>query len=168
MGEHIIALDIDLGKITSVSTKYGVVCDRANLFDGGSGLEVPEAPDVVLIEVAGPVMHHEESHSHRRWMIFNAVSTGLMTAMAMEAGIEVRMCPSTAWTKGYKEHERHAIAGMKPLKYKKVKGKDVPIYEHAHDVRECMAMIDFYKKDPKPWMTLDKYLESLCTKKGKS
>ena len=161
---HIIAVDIDLGRVTAVSSVKGVLCHGQPWQEG----EPLAAADLYLIEVAGPILHHEESHSYRRWMIFNSMFTGLLASQLEEAGFQVLVAASTAWTEGYTEPERHAIAGMLPLKHKLVKGTKVPIYKEAHDIRECRAMLDFYRKCPKHWVPLDQYLQSLVTAKGKT
>lgn len=162
----VLAIDIDLGRVTAVHSEDGVICHGVD----------PEGIDLVgcshrttlsrvLIEIAGPVMHHEESHSFRRWLIYNAaVASALCHDFLRRSGCKVLVCPSTVWTKGYTEPERHAIAGILPLKHKTVKGKKVPIYAEPHDVRECRAMIDMFRKDPSVWVPLDQYLQSLVGK----
>lgn len=157
---HVIAIDIDLGRVTAVSSAAGVLCHGQPWQEGNP---LPFA-HLYLIEVAGPILHHEESHSYRRWMIFNSMLAALLASQLETEGYTVLVAASTAWTEGYPEPERHAIAGILPVKYKTVKGKKVPIYKEAHDIRECRTMLDFYRKCPKHWVPLDQYLQSLCPK----
>ena len=172
MSKHILAIDIDLGNVTVVSNQKGVICHQEtpgsweNLLVPSSRL--PE-PDILLVELAGPVMHHQESHSHRRWMIYNALVGARIARAFKSGGCRILVSASTQWTAGYTEEKRHAIAGMLPLKYtkRKVKKKGVmteikvPVYAEPHDIRECRCMIDFYLKRPKEWVTMDEYLQAL-------
>jgi hypothetical protein len=161
----VCAIDIDLGRLTAVHSESGVAF-HGKPWEDGTPLPVA---DLYLIEIAGPIMHHEESHSHRRWMLFNAVLAGLLVASLEEAGFKVLVGTSTAWTQGYSEIERDAIAGIRPTKYKTVTrkkgGKSVvtrePIWAEPHDVRECRAMIFFHSVNPKVWKPLDQYLKEL-------
>ena len=165
-----LAIDVDLGRFTAVHSTAGVLA-HGHPWDGpwptglGSFATMYQT-DVLLLEVAGPIMHHEESHSWRRWAIFNALWIGqligsLPESSSFSSGHNILVATSTAWTKGFGEKERHAIAGMNPLKFKTVKGKKVPIYAEAHDIRECRAMLYFHERDPKTWKTLDEYLKEL-------
>lgn len=151
--DEVIAVDIDLRKMTAVSSLRGVL---ANKVDPAKLLVLgPDHVDAtILVEIAGPVMHHDESHSYRRWMIYN---------VAMAAGIAARfknvlVSTSTWWTNGYNEEYRQAVAGILP-KGKNKKG-DL-IYDECHDVRECRAMLYFHLAKPKNWVPLTKFLEGL-------
>jgi hypothetical protein len=171
VSKHILAIDIDLGNITAVSSRAGVVSHKENYTPEGlvSAIysRIPGL-DTVLIELAGPVMHHRESHSHRRWMIYNALM-GARLAYSFDLGEDILVSASTQWTRGYSEEKRHAISGMLPLKYttRTVTKKGVktqvksPVYAEPHDVRECRCMIDFYAKYPAAWVTVDEYLAAL-------
>jgi hypothetical protein len=164
----VIAVDIDLGRWTAVHSVDGVL---AHGRDPSTGFAVAQftRPDVVLIEVAGPVMHHEESHSHRRWMIYNAGWAAMLALTWKDLVPKILVAPSTAWTQGFGELERDAIAGIRPVKYKTVTrkkgGKSVvtrePIWAEPHDVRECRCMMYFYSVAPKHWKPLDQYLKEL-------
>jgi hypothetical protein len=166
VNKHILAVDIDLGDITVVSSQKGVIAHQADPF-GRMG-ELPAGVDTVLIELAGPVMHHQESHSHRRWMIYNAL-VGALLFEHFTRGEEILVSASTQWTRGYSEEKRHAISGMLPLKYttRMVTKKGVktqvksPVYAEPHDVRECRCMIDFHTKYPAAWVTMADYLAAL-------
>ena len=155
---RVIAIDVDLGRFTAVHSTRGVLADnhRKGLFPTKFTDALYDV-DVLLLEVAGPVMHHAESHSHRRWMIYNALWIGYLLGGIPEHSTlghdSCFVCPSTIWTKGYDEKSRQAIAGL-PGVAKKA----------DHDVRECLTMIDFYRKDPSVWVPLDQYMLSLCPK----
>jgi len=165
---HVIAIDIDLHSLTAVQdlgAGPGVLADRLPLAGFMQALQNSPGADVVLIETAGPVMHHAESHSFRRWLIYNAMVTGLLYNYFRVGDTRVLVSPSTLWTQGYSEPKRHAVAGMLPLKHKNVtrKGKttQVPIYAQPHDIRECRCMLDFYRKKPTSWVPLLTYVGSL-------
>lgn len=148
-----IAVDIDLRKITAVIDST-VIMDRQDMppiFRGYSG--------PILCEIAGPIMHSADGRDacppgKRRWMLYNM---GWIAQLAATTP-NVLVATSTAWTKGYKEAQRHAIAGMIPLKHKK---DGTPVYKYAHDIRECFCMLEFYKLDPTPWVPLSTYLQEL-------
>jgi len=164
----VCAIDIDLGRLTAVHSESGVAFHGKPWEDGAP---LPVA-DLYLIEIAGPIMHHEESHSHRRWMLFNAVIASLLVAALEGAGFKVLVGTSTAWTQGYSEIDRDAIAGIHPTKYKTVTRKDKknpgkvkvtrePIWAEPHDCRECRCMLFFHSVNPKVWKPLDHYLKEL-------
>lgn len=152
MGE-VIAVDVDLRRMTAVSSLTGVI---ANKIDPASRPILTDAhlDATILVEIAGPVLHHDESHSYRRWMIYNT---------AIAAGIAARypnvlVSPSTAWTNGYNEEYRQAVAGILPT------GKTSSgalKYAECHDVRECRAMLYFHRASPKKWVSLTTYLAGL-------
>lgn len=164
-----LAIDIDLGRVTAVDSVRGVLAHGV----------APEKWDVdiegitqVLVEIAGPILHHEESHSYRRWMLFNAVLATTYVVAFEDIHVPVLVATSTAWTKGYSEVQRDAIAGILPLRYKNVTTKKagnakvtrVPIWDEPHDVRECRCMLYFRQRDPKPWTPLSQYLKELVGK----
>lgn len=151
----IVAVDIDLRKITIVSKMFGVLLDRGSLEKASHVLNKCSSSATLLIEIAGPVMHHTESHSYRKWVVYNSIVAGLLALVAHVRSVLV--ATSTKWTCGYKEEERQAIAGIKPIK----QGKKRPIYAEPHDIRECRAMIYSYENKPKNWVPLAHYLEEL-------
>lgn len=154
-----IAVDVDLRKITAASDESSnVFFDRTDV--------APEifarvaGPGPILCEIAGPVMHSADGRDacppgKRRWMLYNASWIGQLSAFRPGS---VLVATSTAWTKGYKEAQRHAIAGMIPLKHKK---DGTPVYKYAHDAREVFCMLHFYRLDPTVWVPLHTYLETL-------
>ncbi len=110
--------------------------------------------DTTLFEVASPVSFNRGAGGHAamtqlaKWAIWNI-------AMAMDThqrlhwnypGQQVLVSPSNVWTKGYDLHTRHAMAKCKQPK---------------KDLRECEAMIWFYKQQPTDWKPLAEYLAAL-------
>lgn len=162
-----IAIDIDLGRVTVVHSESGVIAHGADP-DTINWASCPGA-DLILSEIAGPILHHEESHSYRRWMLYNAIVAAQLERHFVGP---VLVATSTAWTKGYSEVERDAITGILPLRYKNVtrtKGGNatvtrVAIWEEPHDVRECRCMLYFHQRDPSPWKPLTQYLKELVNK----
>jgi len=157
------AVDIDVREftITRDSTDKTITTDdmqKAVNFafaDGGP----------ILVEVASPVFYHGDSKaasaSTARWMIYNSIAAGVFSTVLAQADRCVLVSPSSKWTMGYDEKTRHELAGFKPLKYRKCKGKSIPLYQHNHDIRECYAMLWSYKVKPSLWVPVFKYLESL-------
>ena len=154
------AIDIDLNNFTVVDRAGAIWAHKAPWSERSYVLPRISQYGLVLIEIAGPVMHHAESHSHRRWMIFNVAAA---VQLAHMVGLDrARFSTSTTWTKGYKEEDRHALAGIMPLKYTLTKkGKRTPIYADAHDIRECKCMLYFHAHAPNAWVTLDEFLTAL-------
>lgn len=154
------AVDIDLNNFTVVDGVGTVWAHKAPWSERNEVFERIASHGPVLIEIAGPVLHHKEGYDYRRWMIFNVAAA---VQLAHMVGVDrARFSSSTTWTKKYKEEYRHALAGIMPLKYKlSKKGKRIPVYAHPHDVRECQCMLFFHSHDPKAWVTLDEYLTSL-------
>ena len=56
------------------------------------------------------------------------------------------VAPSNVWTRGYDLKTRHKLAGCRQPK---------------KDLRECEAMLWFYKQRPNDWVPLRDYLASL-------
>jgi len=146
---EIVAVDIDLRKLTAVSSWNGVVANRRD--PGGDTFPLPAslATALVLVEIGGPVMHHAESHSFRRWLIYNVAMASKIASMFPN----VHVADSTTWTRGYSEENRQALAGIHPGPGGK--------YVENHDVRECRAMLYFHSKAPHLWVPLDKFLTDL-------
>lgn len=165
MSTGVLAIDIDLGRCTAVHSERGVICHGVDMLAPGTGFNL--SAETILIEVAGPILHHDESHSYRRWMIYNSMTAALLVA-ALSPLAKVLVATSTAWTKGYSEVERDAIAGILPTKYKMVTRKNKitrePLWLEAHDIRECRCMLYLFARDPKPWKSLTHYLKELVGK----
>lgn len=113
-----------------------------------------QAQDTVLFEIASPVSFNRGGqssaimHNLAKWAIFNVAQAALLDCKLRRAfqcpdypGLLV--CPSNVWTKGYDLKTRHLIAGCKQPK---------------KDLRECEALLYFYKQDPTPWLPLHEYL----------
>ena len=159
-----IAIDVDLRSITAVSTERGILCKQLRVTpDAFQKAYLPclqrWSDILLLLEIAGPVMHGGTGRDacppgKRRWMIYNAA---WVSEMCVRWG-NVRVATSTSWTMGYKESERHAIAGVLPMKSDK-SGK--AIYAENHDVREVRAMLHMHGVAPQRWSTLYDYLEAL-------
>jgi hypothetical protein len=163
----IYAIDIDIGRITIVSSAGAVhqvkdPWDVRPLIDCGS---------IVLLEVAAPVFYHGDGKaaftSTARWMIWNALAAG-MIYQSLCSTRAVQAAPSSVWTMGYDEPTRHELAGMKPVSFKTYtrKGKKVvsPVYSREdgnHDVRECRAMLWSYGVKPSLWEPFCCYLGSI-------
>lgn len=152
---EIIAVDVDLRKITAVSNRRGVLADRAADYWPVSDFN---GEALFLMEIAGPIMHRAGNqntmHGTHKWMIYNAATIGKWGAHIEN----LLVCTSTAWTQGYEEKARHAIAGLHPLKHTKA---GHPQYKHPHDIRECLCMLYFFKINPNAWKPLPTFLESL-------
>jgi hypothetical protein len=56
------------------------------------------------------------------------------------------VAPSSKWTKGHELKTRHLMAGC---------------VQKQKDLRECEAMIWFYKQDPSVWVPLPQFLAAL-------
>jgi len=104
---------------------------------------------IILFEIASPVSFNRGAAGHAamtqlaKWAIWNV-------AWAMEINLrlpgQVLVAPSNVWTRGYDLKTRHQIAGCTQPK---------------KDLRECEAMIWFYKQRPTDWRPLAEYLAAL-------
>ncbi len=159
----VTAVDIDLNRFTTANNNGETLAHSTPWAEVRNAFPRVAPDGLVLIEVAGPVMHHNESHSHRRWMIFNVAAA---VELAHIVGLDrARFSTSTVWTKGYSEEQRHALAGIFPRNRKTVKRKTgvitVPVYADPHDVRECQCMLYMFSVNPKAWVTLPDLLASM-------
>lgn len=147
--KHIVAIDVDLRRIHAWSSKFGKLCyEEEDPFTVIKELDkLDPAPDLVLIEVAGPIMHREggrqRMHHTHRWMIWNIAA---VTTLANCLGDVVLVAPSVKWTMGYTEKVRHKIAKADASN---------------HDLRECQTMIAMYIHTPQQWVPYNKFLEEL-------
>jgi hypothetical protein len=157
-----VAIDIDLRSITAVSTTRGSLCKQYAIHPAAfykAFLSSSPEEILVLCEIAGPVMHATSNRDacppgKRRWMIYNAAWVSELCALWENT----RVATSTAWTKGYTEAARHAIAGIHPIKTDK-NGRS--IYADPHDVREVRAMLCMHHLAPQAWVPIYDYLEKL-------
>lgn len=108
--------------------------------------EVVGPKDKILYEIAGPVDYTDNkaiAHHKRRWTIYNSAAAARFDATFPG---QVLVAPSSSWTNGFKEKERHALAGCRLS---------------THDLRECEAMLWFFGKNPDKWVTLDAFLDTV-------
>jgi hypothetical protein len=151
----ILAIDCDLRTCYGVTSGgwHGAATDLDKLFDRMDEDGVPE-PDVLLFEIASPVSFNRGAAGHgamtnlAKWALWNMAWGAKLNAMLAWVDQDHRLlvAPSNVWTKGYEEKARHKMCGA--VRKKK-------------DLRECEAMIWFYKHDPKAWKTLPDYLAGL-------
>lgn len=140
----IVAIDCDLRSITAVGGDGTVYASR-ELPSNAQWAKIL-AQSVVLFEVSGPAYARLDSRgavsNQTRWAIYNAATAGML--YSLRPGLLV--APSSKWTKGYDVKTRHKLA--------QVTGRN-------KDIRECLAMIWFYRQNPTVWIPLPKYLEEL-------
>ena len=153
----LIGIDCDLRELTWVASngvqfrdtipQLGVTKLCALL----AGLTIDETA-TILFEIAGAVDYTDNkgaAHNKRRWTIYN-VAMAQHIHETFQRGPRFRhhflVAPSSAWTKGYPEKQRHKLFNCDGA---------------THDLRECQAMIGAFKRDPSAWRQLPTYLESL-------
>jgi len=110
-----------------------------------------ELPATILYEIAGAVDYTDNkgaAHNKRRWTIYNVAMAArlheLFTAKLFKHTMLV--APSSAWTGGYTEKQRHLL-------YK--------CTASTHDLRECEAMARSYRRHPDKWTPFNLYIENL-------
>jgi hypothetical protein len=149
----IVALDVDLHKIYCVSDS-GKVLAKEDKAPPWSKL-ASEEPDIVLMEISSPVMYIKDIkvvHNVVKWALWNmAIACQIDDYCKDGRGLgwkstEFLVAPSHAWTHGHPLKIRHEVAKCK---------------QPQKDLRECEAMIFYYKQDPSKWIPLAKYLEAL-------
>lgn len=149
----LVALDVDLHKIYCVAEDKTVLAKAEpdirsvppRIYDKLDGKE-----DTILMEIASPVMYLSDTkaiHNVVKWALWNmSVACWLGWAYQDTKRVRFLVAPSHVWTKGHALKLRHEVAGCKlPQK----------------DLRECEAMMFYYKADPKAWVPLNTYLENL-------
>jgi hypothetical protein len=103
--------------------------------------------DIVLFEVGSPVLYGKtkrEQYHKIRWTIYTtAIASWYRHALF---GWQFLVSPSSEWTLGHPDKARWAMAGAT--------GRN----EH---IRDCEAMIAFYRRHPEKWASLDAYLKNL-------
>ena len=103
-------------------------------------------PALVLLECASPHLYagvvHEKTLS---WMIYNSA---VVQYLACELPMDVLVSPSSRWTKQYGDKERWKLAGIPER------------YANKH-IRDCRAMVWFYRHDPEAWMPWWDYLGTI-------
>jgi len=139
------AVDIDLRRIHCRTEDGRDICTNVD-FDRAVPLLLPLANEGVtlLVECASPHMYGPQQILKKKlsWMIYNSVITDRLHTLFDD----ILVSPSSSWTYGYNVKVRHVMADCKA---------------RNKDLRECEAMMWFYKKDPSKWTTLDQYLSHL-------
>ncbi len=154
----IVALDVDLHKIYAV-TDGGKILAKAEPNPEqviSSIMHIADGDDegtTVLIEVASPVMYIKDIkvvHNVVKWALWNITAAQrISSALLRDSGTrsyDVFVAPSHVWTHGHALDVRHQVAKC---------------VQKQKDLRECEAMIFYYKQDPSKWVPLSKYLEDL-------
>lgn len=148
----IVAIDCDLRTSYAVteSGHWGKGADPGDALDAIPG-EV--RIDRVLFEIASPVSFNRGAAGHAamtqlaKWAIWNVAQAALLSfRLARDYHMDLLVAPSNVWTHGHELKMRHTVAGCK-LKQK--------------DLRECEAMIYYYKQAPTKWKPLAEYLATL-------
>jgi hypothetical protein len=111
------------------------------------------APDTVLFEIASPISFNRQAggkavmYQLAKWAIYNAAHAMSQHLFHhFRPGCRLLVAPSNEWTRGFDLKTRHAMARCQQKK---------------KDLRECEAMIWFYKARPECWKPLPDYLASL-------
>lgn len=164
MSRTIIGVDIDLHRIHAVASTGEVI--QVNdpsftpLLDAMMNSQLTRSANtpkpLVLIESASPHQYGGRLFKKKlSWMIYNsAVMASIASALQLMEDIEVRVSPSSTWTKGFPELVRHKMSGADQLFTDRNK-------EDAHNLRECLAMIWFYRKNPDNWVSVPEFLRDL-------
>lgn len=141
---RIVALDVDLKKIYAV-TNDGKVLAKAEPDRTAASLALAKYdPELVLIEVASPVMYVASAgaiHNVIRWSLWN-----ITTAEYLASKFKVLVAPSHVWTRGHNLKVRHDVAKCT---------------QKQKDLRECEAMMYYYQANPTAWLPLPQYLGNL-------
>ncbi len=147
----VIAVDVDLRRIHAWSKESGEICYKhpslAVLLDRVNWPDI-EQPTVIM-EVSSAQSYQDgdarKLYQKRRWMIYNMAIAGEL-AVYLNTRATFLVAPSSAWTKGYEEKARHALA--------KADAKN-------HDLRECQAMIWSFGVNRKAWVPYRQYLDEI-------
>lgn len=141
-----IAVDIDLHRIHAYCEERGRICYKSP--DLQPIHEAVRSGDFLLVEIAGVNFYTSGKpltpavvSNYLKWTVFNV-------RMATELGRypDTLVAPSSAWSRGYPEKVRHAMA--------QVKGDN-------HDIRECRAMLWFHTAYPQAWVPFDQFISKL-------
>jgi hypothetical protein len=100
----------------------------------------------LLFEIASPVMYAREpsaQHNWARWSLYNMAQAAKLNGQFPN---RVVVAPSSAWTHGHELKIRHELAKCT---------------QKQKDLRECEAMMFFYRNAPSRWVSLNAYLENL-------
>lgn len=142
--ETVAAIDCDLRKIYCVHQDLGPVVNRGHPSDI-LRMYADHTPDVVLFEIASAQLYRDGGGAARnmiRWALYNVATATRLHA----AGVPLLVAPSHVWTRGYDLKTRHKLA--------KASARN-------KDLRECEAMIWFYRKTPTSWVPFPDFLDNL-------
>ena len=140
----LVALDVDLKKIYAVTNAGNILAKAEPSREVASLALAKFSPDLVLIEVASPVMYVASPgavHNVIRWSLWN-----ITTAEYLSSQFKVLVAPSHVWTKGHNLKVRHDVAKCT---------------QKQKDLRECEAMMYYYHANPTAWLPLPQYLGNL-------
>lgn len=143
----IVALDVDFKKIYAVTDGGEVLLKASPEIVWPAILE----NDTILMEVSSPVMYIRDIkvvYNVVKWALWNmAIAQRIDSAVQQFSGTpRFLVAPSHVWTCGHPLKVRHEVAKC---------------VQKQKDLRECEAMIYYYKQDPSKWVPLTKYLENL-------
>lgn len=145
--DGILAIDIDLGRITAWSTLDGVVLKNGEALPRSAML----THRTVLVETVSPYFYTDttkpisrgETINRLKWAIFNAA----MSNEAFNLKPSALFSPSSQWTLGHPEDIREMMAGCHG--------------QYNHDIRACICMAFFYKHSPSKWIRWLDHLASI-------
>ena len=141
---HVIACDIDLRRCHAWSNQAGRIAYNDTPHSLSAQL-VAYNPDVILVEVASPIIYNAQPSVLRnklRWVIYNSWALGYLWPIYNK----ILVAPSSKWKHGHEEKALHAML--------RIEGDN-------HDIRECRAMVRMYEMHPADWVKPETYLEKL-------
>jgi hypothetical protein len=156
MTERVVAVDIDLRQFAAWDSESGMLGAELSYTDFARTVwRNLLMANTVLLECASPMLYRGKIHrSTMSWMIYNSAAVTNLVFQLGQAGVpNVRVAPSSTWTKGLSEPIRHKLAGVIEPIFPRKKGR--------HDLKECQAMIWTYRNEPELWLPLEQYLETL-------
>jgi hypothetical protein len=153
----IVAIDCDLRTSYAVTSEgyFAKASDPCAAYELIPSIWMKEV-DTVLFEIASPVSFNRGAAGHAamtqlaKWALWNVAQAAILREFLLDHyrtdTVKMLVAPSNVWTHGHELKMRHTVAGCK-LKQK--------------DLRECEAMIYYYKQAPTKWKPLAEYLATL-------
>lgn len=149
-----IACDIDLRKCYAVADTGDIVCKKTDSLHPAYLYSMRKAttPVILLCEIGSPLLYGDLQEKQKmelnklRWLIWNIAEITRFNTFLGGPGNALLVSPSHKWTMGHSEAVRQKAA-MATHK--------------ERNLRECEAMLFFYKHHPENWVPLAKYLEDL-------
>lgn len=142
---RLVSVDCDLDTCYLV-TGDGEVLPRVPGRDSGVLVSALSDATLVLFEIASPVNYRMEQRNQlyhtTRWMLRNMATASALHA----AGVPLLVSPSSAWTLGYGDKDRWAIAEAT---------------QRTKHERDAWAMIFFYRQAPHKWVEFPAFLSAL-------